>query len=122
LKKPPRFEGKLIATGDTWLANLVPQLTALPSYQSGSTLIVLTWDEGNGPSKSGSDCTKPSAYSYQPSCQIPTIIISPYITPGATDATDHNLYGLLGTMQDVLGYPRLNRAVDQTTLRPGLGF
>ena len=56
------------------------------------------------------------------SCQVPTIIISPYITPGATDATDHNLYGLLGTMQDVLGYPRLNRAVDQTTLRPGLGF
>jgi len=111
-----------IATGDAWLADVIPKLTALTSYQSGSTLIVLTWDEGSETSTKGIDCTDPAVYSKQPSCQVPTIIISPYITPGATDATDHNLYGLLGTMQDVLGYPRLNRAVDQTTLRPGLGF
>jgi hypothetical protein len=55
-------------------------------------------------------------------CQVPTIVISPYIRAGATDATDLNLRGLLGTVEDVLGYPRLNRAVGQTSLRPGLGF
>lgn len=44
------------------------------------------------------------------------------IVPGAQDGVDHNLYGLLGTTQDILGLARLNRAVGQASMRPGLGF
>jgi phospholipase C len=111
-----------IADGDAWLSQLVPRLTAMPSYQAGETLIIVTWDEGSGRETNGTDCTKASVYSNEGSCQIPTFIVSPYVSPGAVDSTDHNLFGLLGDVQDILGYPRLGRAVGQTTLRTGLGF
>jgi hypothetical protein len=118
----PKPNSQRIGVGDTWLSTMVPRLTAMPSYQQGKTLIIVTWDEGNGGEVVGSDCTKPSVYATQGSCQIPTIIVSPYVLPGATDAADHNLYGLLGDIEDILGYPRLGRAVGQGTLRTGLGF
>jgi Phosphoesterase family len=118
----PAPQALRIATGDTWLAKLIPQLTALPSYRSGSTLIVLTWDEGSEPSTNGIDCVAPAVYTKDPSCQVPAIVISPYIVPGTTDATNHNLYGLLRTTQDILGYGHLNGAAGQSSLRPGLGF
>lgn len=118
----PKPNSQRIGVGDTWLSTMIPRLTAMPSYQAGKTLIIMTWDEGNGGEVSGSDCTDPVVYSSQPSCQIPTIIVSPYVTPGTTDAADHNLYGLLGDVQDILGYPRLGRAVGADSLRPGLGF
>jgi hypothetical protein len=111
-----------IGVGDAWLADLIPQLTAMPSYRAGQTLIVVTWDEGSGKEVNGSDCTSPAVYNSQPSCQIPTMIVSPYITPGRVDGADHNLYGLLGDIEDILGLPRLGRAVGQPSLRPGLGF
>jgi phospholipase C len=109
----PKPNSQRIGVGDTWLSTMVPRLTAMPSYQQGKTLIIVTWDEGNGGEVVGSDCTKPSVYATQGSCQIPTIIVSPYVLPGATDAADHNLYGLLGDIEDILGYPRLGRAVGQ---------
>jgi phosphatidylinositol-3-phosphatase len=118
----PQPTSQRIAVGDTWLSNLIPRLTAMPSYQAGQTLIVVTWDEGNGKETNGSDCTDPKIYTAQASCQIPTYVVSPYIAAGRTDNSDHNLYGLLGDIQDILGYPRLGRAVGQSSLGPGLGF
>jgi hypothetical protein len=94
----------------------------MPSYQAGETLIIVTWDEGSGKETNGTDCTKASVYTKEGSCQIPTFIVSPYVSPGAVDNADHNLYGLLGDVEDILGYPRLGRAVGQGTLRAGLGF
>lgn len=118
----PQPTSQRIAVGDSWLAAMIPRLTAMPSYAAGKTLIVVTWDEGDGKAVNGSDCTLPSVYQSQPSCQIPTIIVSPYVAVGATDSADHNLYGLLGDIEDILGLPRLARAVGQPSLRPGLGF
>lgn len=118
----PAPQASRVATGDAWLNNLIPQLTALASYQSGSTLIVLTWDEGSETLTNGVNCTQAAVYTKDPSCQVPAIVVSPYIVPGTTDATDHNVYGLLGTMQDILGYPRLNGAAGQSSLRGGLRF
>jgi len=111
-----------IAAGDAWLSSLIPSLTAMPSYQAGQTLVAITWDEGDGKEVKNSDCTDPHVYATQGSCQIPTIFVSPYIVAGSADSSDHNLYGLLGDIQDILGYPRLGRAVGQPSLRPGLGF
>lgn len=113
---------KRISAGDTWLSRLVPRLTALPSYAAGKTLVLITWDEGDGASTDGVDCTRSSVYTSQPSCDIPTIVVSPYVVPGTVDHADRNLYGLLGDVEDILGYPRLGRAVGQSSPRPGLGF
>jgi phosphatidylinositol-3-phosphatase len=118
----PQPSSQRVGVGDAWLADLIPRLTAMPSYLAGETLIVITWDEGNGKEINGSDCTSASVYRTQASCQIPTFIISPYVTPGRTDGADHNLYGLLGDIEDILGLPRLGRAIGQASLRPGLGF
>ncbi|MGH3471836.1 MAG: alkaline phosphatase family protein [Nocardioidaceae bacterium] len=118
----PETRTQRISAGDSWLSTLIPELTAMPSYQAGQTLILITWDEGDGPAKNGVDCTSPTVYASQSSCQIPTIVVSPYIQPGTTDGTDHNLYGLLGDIVDILGLPRLGRSVGQSSLRPGLGF
>ena len=49
----------------------------MPSYRAGRTLVIVTWDEGNGSEIVGSDCTDPVVYATQGSCQIPTIIVSP---------------------------------------------
>jgi phospholipase C len=110
-----------LARGDAYLGALMARLTAMPSYQAGQTLILITWDEGSSTSGTGIDCSSPSVYTTSPSCQIPTIVLSPYITP-SVDMTDHNLYGLLATTEDLLGLPRLGRAVGAISLRSGLAF
>jgi phospholipase C len=110
------------AAGDQWLSALVPRLTALPSYQAGQTLVLLTFDEGGEDSTTGVDCTAPAYYPTHPDCHIATVVVSPYIVRGAVDSTDQNLYSLLGTTEDILGLARLNRAVGQPSMRPGLRF
>jgi phospholipase C len=111
-----------VAVGDAWLSTVIPRLTDMPSYQSGRTLIIITFDEGGEGGARGADCTDPQYYPAHPDCQIATYVVSPYITPGATDSSDQNLYSLLATTEDVLGYPRLGRAAGQPSMRPGLRF
>jgi PKD repeat protein len=115
-------QSQAVYQGDQWLSQVVSQITSTSDYLAGRTLVVITWDEGSGPATKGVDCTSPAVYSKQASCQIPTFVLSPYITPGRVDNSDHNLCSLLGTTEDILGYPRLGRAVGQTSMRPGLGF
>jgi hypothetical protein len=116
-------QSQTTAQGDAWLAAFLPRLTALPSYQAGRTLIVLTFDEGREDTNTkGVDCTDPAYYPGHADCQIPTVVVSPYIVPGTADSSDQNLYSLLGTTQDVLGLPRLGRAIGAPSMRPGLGF
>jgi phospholipase C len=109
------------AAGDSWLANMLPRLTAMPSYRAGKTLILVTFDEGSG-GTAGVDCTKPTYFATHPDCQIPTVVVSPYIAPRTTDGTDLNLYSLLGTTEDILGVPRLARAVGQRSMRATMPF
>jgi phospholipase C len=108
--------------GDLWLSTLLPKLVAMPSYKAGKTLIIITFDEGSNGGTAGVDCTSPNYYNSHPDCHIPTVAVSPYITPGTRDGSDQNLYSLLGTTQDILGLPRLGRAVGQPSMRPGLHF
>lgn len=112
------------AKGDAYLQKVMEQIIATPSYQAGNTVVFVTWDEGNETSQQGIDCTNPAVYAIPSNyCQIPTIVVSPYVTPGATDTTDQNLYSLLGTAEDILNYPRIGRAVtNPQSMRPGLGF
>lgn len=118
----PETSSARVAAGDAWLANLVPQLTALTSYQNGRTLIVITWDEGEG-GVNGVDCTASTYYPTHPDCHIPTVVLSPYIRPGTVDISDQNLYSLLGTIEQNFGLAPLGRAGEYTqSMRPRLGF
>ena len=109
------------AQGDAWLADLLPRLARMPSYEAGGTLVLLTFDEGGGGAK-GVDCTDPAYYGSHPDCHVLAVAVSPYVVPGVEDGSDQNLYSLLGTTEDVLGVPRLGRAEGQPSMRPGLQF
>ena len=39
--------GDLVAAGDQWLAQWLPQILAGPDYRAGRLLVVITWDEGS---------------------------------------------------------------------------
>lgn len=113
--------GARFKAGDDWLAQLIPRLTGMPSYQAGQTLILITFDEGSG-GTAGVDCTNPTYYVNHPDCDIATVVLSPYLAAGTSDSTDLNLYGLLGTTEDILGVPRLGRAVGQRSMRASMPF
>lgn len=110
--------------GDNWLSKMIPSITSTASYQGGRTLIIITFDEGDRTKPHYIDCSDPTVYR-DPSnyCTIPTVVVSPYIVPGTVDSSDQNLYTLLGTTEDILHVPRLNRALTHpASMRPGLGF
>jgi len=108
-----------VQAGDSWMASMIPKLTALPSYRAGQTLIIIGWDEGDGEGTYGTYC--PTATT-EASCRVPTIVLSPYITPGTVDTTPQSIYSMLGTAEDILGYPRLGWAQGQPSMRSRLGF
>jgi hypothetical protein len=74
-----------VATGDGWLASVVPGIMASPRYQNGGALFVL-WDEG---SSSADD--------------PPFIAISPNVAVGTVSHTDHDTSAFLKTVQSMLG-------------------
>jgi phospholipase C len=101
-----------IADGDTWLANNLPTILNSPEYQSGSTAVFITWDEGTG-GKTGENC---AANTTDASCQVATIVVSPSTPAGATSATLFNHYSLLGTAEHLLGLPALGSASAYPTM------
>jgi phosphatidylinositol-3-phosphatase len=111
-----------VAQGDSWLSTFIPTLTGMPSYAAGRTLIIITFDEGGEAGTVGAPCTDPTYYVSHPDCNVPTLVLSPYIIPGATDSSSQNLYSLLATTEQILGLPPLGQAVNQPSMRTGLGF
>jgi phosphatidylinositol-3-phosphatase len=101
-----------INQGDTWLANNLPVILNSSDYQSGTTAVFITWDEGAG-GKSGEDC---AANPTDESCHVPTIVISPSTPAGSTSSSLFNHYSLLGTTEQLLGLPPLGQAASSPTM------
>ena len=94
-----------IADGDRFLQGYLPAVLATPQYQSGSTVIFITWDENSGTSGN----------------QIPCIVISPY-THGVKDPTPYTHYSLLRTTEALLGLPLLGNAASANSMLGKFGF
>jgi hypothetical protein len=101
-----------IADGDNWLASNLPVILNSSAYQSGTTAVFITWDEGTG-GKTGEDCSTNTA---DASCLVATIVISPSTPIGSTSATLFNHYSLLGTAEQLLGLPALGSAASSPTM------
>jgi phosphatidylinositol-3-phosphatase len=101
-----------INQGDTWLADNLPVILNSTEYQSGTTAVFITWDEGAG-GKSGEDC---AANPTDESCHVPTIVISPSTPVGSTSSALFNHYSLLGTTESLLGLPQLGQAATSPTM------
>jgi phospholipase C len=100
-----------VADGDTWLADNLPAIFTSTAYQSGTTAVFLTWDEGEG--GSSKDCATNTS---DIGCHVVTIVASPSTVPGTTSATPFNHYSLLGTAEQLLGLPALGNASAFPTL------
>ncbi len=87
-----------VVNADAWLASWIPQVLAGPDFSSGRLVVIITWDEGSGPSN-----------------HIPTIVISPTTTQ-VTSATAYTHCSTLATVEDVLGLARLGCAATATAM------
>jgi len=99
-----------VAAGDDWLRNWIPVIQRSAAYRSGHLVVFLTWDEGTGADKvNGEPCwnTAHAGSSAYPSCHVATIVMSPYTAPGTKAGGYFNHLSLLGTVEDLLGLPRL---------------
>jgi hypothetical protein len=91
-----------IQAGDTWLTTELPKILLSAAYQSGNTVVFLTFDEGEfgGMFTFGEDCANNTT---DVSCHVATIVISPSTRPGTTAAKLYNHYSLLRTTERLLG-------------------
>ena len=80
-----------VATGDAWLKRFVPPLLALPN-----TVVFVIFDEGTTTEGGGG--------------RVVALALGSAVRPGAVFARPTNHYGLLRTIEDAWGLPRLGRA------------
>lgn len=88
----------LVALGDQWLQNNLPQYLASPLARNG--LLIVTWDEDDS---SGTNL-------------IPTIFYGAHVKPGYASATAIDHYSLLRTLEDMYGLPALGAAALATPI------
>ncbi len=110
-----------IRTGDAWLTRWIPRIAATSDYRLGHTVVLLTWDEGEGSGYVGSvDCL---AHLANPSCHVPALVISATTPAGTRSATLFSHYSLLRTTEALLGMPRfLGKAATARGMRGPFGL
>src|SRR5215469_2584925 len=101
-----------VATGDAWLATHVAAILNSKLYRERTTVLVITWDEGE-PSTPGEHCATNTT---DVSCRVATLVISPSTKPGTKSSTLFNHYSLLGTAEQLLGLPALGKAASFPTM------
>lgn len=93
-----------MGAADRWLKTIIPELQSDPSYQDGSTLIEVTFDEG---SKSSN--------------KVLTVFINPALSHvRVSDHATH--YSTLKLNEDLLGLSELNAAASAPDIRAALGL
>jgi len=79
-----------VSTGDAWLGNVVPRITASAAFRNGGVLFI-TWDEGS----SNAGCCGDAWGGH-----VATLVISPMSIAGFRSKIAENHYGLLRTVED----------------------
>ena len=93
-----------LAAADAFLATWVPRILASPAYANGGLLLVTF--AGGAAAPEGPEAPVRNG----------ALVVSRFATAGATDGTEIDPYGLLRTVQDVLGLKPLARSADATSL------
>jgi phosphatidylinositol-3-phosphatase len=94
------------AAADSFLSQWVPKILAAPAYKRDGLLIV-SFDQIE-PAEPVDPATAPTAQAS--SRQVGALLISPYASPGATDASPYDPYSLLRSIEDLFGLSHLGRA------------
>lgn len=113
-----------LAAADTWLQAFTAIVQASTEYQSGNTLLLVTYDEGTGADTvTGEDCTNEAQdmpvsngiSAHQDSCHVPFFVIYPYTSAGNHDGTFFDHYSVTRTIGDLFSMPYLSHAGDSQT-------
>jgi hypothetical protein len=96
-----------VSTGDSWLSTLLPKILGSTAYTSGSTAIVITWDEDDSSASN----------------HVATLLIAPSVPIGTSVATTFNHYSMLRTTEELLGVNTyLGNAATATSMRSPFHF
>jgi phosphatidylinositol-3-phosphatase len=98
-----------VRVGDTWLGSFMRAVFATPQYRSGTTAVIVTWDE----SSHGDPATQ----------KIPTLVIAPSVRPGTVATVRFDHYALLRTTEQLLGlHSFLGSAASAPSMRAAFHF
>jgi hypothetical protein len=96
-----------VSTGDSWLSTFLPKILGSTNYTSGSTAIVITWDEDDSSASN----------------HVATLVIAPSVPIGTSVATTFNHYSMLRTTEELLGLNTyLGNAATATSMRNPFHF
>jgi len=96
-----------VSTGDSWLSTFLPKILGSNAYTSGSTAIVITWDEDDSSASN----------------HVATLVIAPSVPIGTSVATTFNHYSMLRTTEELLGLNTyLGNAATATSMRSPFHF
>jgi phosphatidylinositol-3-phosphatase len=95
------------AAADAFLATLVPKILAAPAYEKDGLLIV-TFGQVNATAPVDPAAPVPAG----DPLKVGTLLVSPFVTAGATDAVAYTPYSLLRSTEDLFGLTPLAKAGD----------
>jgi hypothetical protein len=95
------------ASADAFLATLVPKILASPAYKKDGLLIV-TFGQAN-PAPIDPATGVPAGPAADP-LKVGTLLVSPFVSPGSTDAVAYDPYSLLRSTEDLFGLSHLANA------------
>jgi hypothetical protein len=104
-----------LVSADTFLQTWVPRILASPAYQQDG-MLVITFDESDTSDASACCGEGPSINTPLPGLtgfgggRVGALVLSPTTTPGSTDTTPYNHYGLLKTIEDTFALDHLGNA------------
>jgi phosphatidylinositol-3-phosphatase len=101
---------ELISTGDTYVGQLVTEITHSAVWQHGLNAIVVTWDEDDfsDQGQPGTGCCAADIGGGH----VPTIVITNDSHHHVADSTPYNHYSLLLSMERAFGLPCIANACD----------
>ncbi len=116
-----------VARSDSWLQHWIGTIEKSPAYQSGKTVVIVTWDQGSAPSKKsqlpqvGLNCL--SEKKLAGGCWVATMVVSPYVHPHTWVKTRFSHYSLLRTTEELLGiHVYLGAAHNAQSMRQAFGL
>jgi phosphatidylinositol-3-phosphatase len=93
------------AAADAWLSTWVPKILESPAYKADGLLIVTFGSVNPVPNPDPTQPPTPPT-----SLKTGTLLLSPFLTPGSSDAAKYDPYSLLATNEDLFGLNRLEEA------------
>lgn len=94
------------AAADAFLATLVPKILASPAYKEDGLLVVTFGQANPAPPV---DPAAPAPPAGDP-LKVGTLLVSKFVSPGATDGAAYDPYSLLRSTEDLFGLSHLGNA------------